>query len=601
MTGPKPAKLHILLLAALLFAAAVSSCAFFRDPAGETIQADRRVRVTVLPGEGVTVKAQSTLAEPGSDVEFLLEPDGYTEIVSVGYAGAYTLTPQEDGVLLRLAAVRYPVTVPVRTASDYARVTYDPNGGSGTAHTVVYDVSVRARPNTEQGGESGFYRDGYTLTSWNTEPDGSGVRIGLGSRVTAGRTLTLYAQWARWTDPSLFTFEEDEGFFSVTGYSGGDREMLVIPSEIGGNTVKRIDDRVFTGCTFSDVVLPSGLLRLEREAFSACRVGRLVMSDCIAAVYDESYYRCEGPSTLYVNGATDPFGVLYRRESLFADKIDMLITTMGEPRMVCFGGCSMWYNLDGAAMDAAFGDRFRIVNTAVNGVVSAYVQMTVMLAYMGPGDVLFHTPEISSPQQLLVTSEMTQEDVSLWAGLQRNYDLLALVDLGEIPGGLFDSLRRFVRLRTEGGAYTDLYTDSKGRNYLDAYGCASFPRTEQKEELMDRIGLDAGLLSDLSGMKEMYGRFTEKGIPVYVSYAALDAEDLSADALEGLPGIRAQMENAVREMDGVKLVSVLEDYLFERADYYDTYWHLLTPAASRCTALWIRDLEAGMGHGAAAY
>jgi outer membrane protein OmpA-like peptidoglycan-associated protein len=42
---------------------------------------------------------------------------------------------------------------------------------------------------------SSVVRDGYTLTSWNTEVDGKGTSYPPGTNVTLTSSLTLYAQW----------------------------------------------------------------------------------------------------------------------------------------------------------------------------------------------------------------------------------------------------------------------------------------------------------------------------------------------------------------------------------------------------------------------
>ena len=71
-------------------------------------------------------------------------------------------------------------------AVPHRMIRYDGNGGTSEAFGNSYDAQVTGihdRENTLQG-VSYFSREGYLLAGWNTAPDGSGIHIGLGSRIT---------------------------------------------------------------------------------------------------------------------------------------------------------------------------------------------------------------------------------------------------------------------------------------------------------------------------------------------------------------------------------------------------------------------------------
>mgnify|MGYP006922394569 CR=1 FL=1 len=100
-----------------------------------------------------------------------------------------------------------------------------------------------------------------------------------------------------------------------------------------------------------------------------------------------------------------PFGYAWRKESCYADKMDLLILTQGQrqvkssaalhrahwayrvtppagtltrlPRPTA-SGCSMWYNLDGLQAQQALGDGYRVVNLGLNGTVNSPVQMQIL-------------------------------------------------------------------------------------------------------------------------------------------------------------------------------------------------------------------------------
>jgi hypothetical protein len=50
--------------------------------------------------------------------------------------------------------------------------------------------------------------------------------------------------------------------------------------------------------------------------------------------------------------------------------------------------------------------------------------------------------------------------------------------------------------------------------------------------------------------------------------------------------------DAFEAIEGVKVISRLEDYLYTSSDFYDTNFHLLSESARENTALWIRDIRA---------
>lgn len=75
-------------------------------------------------------------------------------------------------------------------ALDTYKITYDPNGGSGSARTFEYAdaSSITAKDNM-------FTRSNYTFTGWNTAADGSGDAYEAGNVIPATGDMTLYAQW----------------------------------------------------------------------------------------------------------------------------------------------------------------------------------------------------------------------------------------------------------------------------------------------------------------------------------------------------------------------------------------------------------------------
>ena len=95
-------------------------------------------------------------------------------------ANNYQLSPATKVVDVKI--INRPVTT--------YDVTYYPNGADAHAIQDVYSKGI-----VTLRGENTFTRNGYTLTGWNTQSDGSGVSYALGQKMSLNSNLALYAQW----------------------------------------------------------------------------------------------------------------------------------------------------------------------------------------------------------------------------------------------------------------------------------------------------------------------------------------------------------------------------------------------------------------------
>ncbi|MBQ4427268.1 MAG: leucine-rich repeat protein [Oscillospiraceae bacterium] len=573
----------IILTAALC----LSSCGKKAPPSTE-------VTALVMDGEHYTIEVSSVSLKPGSDASFLIETDSGYEVTETDYTGEYRISPAHGLTKLELVDVRYPTRVRLTLSNHTRTVTYIANGGdsaTGEGKSVVrsYDISYHTRPNVSIGTDI-FTWEGYTLTCWNTEPDGTGDRVGLGSRVTVSDSLTLYAQWAKWTEPELFTYEISDNSARITGYSGGET-TLVIPEALGGYPVTVIGESAFKDCGAESVILPKSIVSVEENAFAGAKLRVLSFFDNIEYITDGCFAGCDNLSTLRISAIEDPYGYSFRRESVLADKLDLLITTMGEKRLVFYGGCSMWYNLIGPDAQKAFDGSFTVINMGLNGVTSSIFQMELMANFITENDIIIHTPEISSSQQLLLTTGLSKYDDKLWCAMEYNYDLVSLLDMRRFDGGVLESLRLYLDKKKPGGRYTDIYHDSKGYEYFDETGSIPYYRDKSAEKLVDTVLLDPDYLSDLSRLEEEYGLFTERGARIYVSYASIDIESVPEEQQGNIALMGKLYTEKFSCMNGVAVISEIYDFIYHDADFYDTVYHLLTIPAQNCTRVWIRDIK----------
>ena len=580
-------KLISLLLAVALLASQAAGLA-----------ADNRVLVFIEEGAGFTVQENGLRVAPGEDATFTLTLDRGAALTGTDYSGEAEIETQGRQTLLTLRAVVYPTRVRLSISTKYCVVTYDANGGEALAGEPVvekrYGTSAHPRPNTENGAGL-FAREGYTLVCWNTRSDGEGECVGLGSRVTpVNGQIRLYAQWAKWNDAADFLWEGDDSA-TITAYHG-QSDILVVPSFLDGRPVRAIAEGAFAGCQAREVVLPEGLKSVENGAFRDSSLEEITLFDSIESVSDAAFAGCDSLRTLHINAAEAPFGYVFRKESVYADKVELLMKAQGRKKLVFYGGCSMWYNLDAEQAAKRFGEEYAIINVALNGTVSSAVQMQIMAPYLEAGDVLFHTPELSSRPQLMLHTAMGDNDSSLWAGLENNYDLFALVDLRTVDGA-FDSLTHYLSLKDKRTDYQQFYSDDYRTPYIDRYGSIPFYRSGTEKELGDTVSLDPALVCEeaLGTLEAYYGWLGQRGVRIVVSYACVNMDALPEDEHENVEAVDGLFRQAISAMDGPVAISRLSDYLYNRSDYYDTNYHLCSEPAKRNTARWLDDLERWLG------
>lgn len=559
---------------------------------------DTRIQVFIQEADGFTVENNGQLIVPGSDAVFTVTFDRGISLADTDYSGKTRTESSGKTITLTLEDVRYPTRVSLELTRQYAHITYHANGGDPlhTAEDTVtksVSLSVHPRANTDTGTDM-FARNGYTLLCWNTEPDGSGTRVGLGSRVsTPNGSIDLYAQWVQWTDPANFTYTVGETV-TVTGYSGTDT-LLVIPEYINGLEVTAIAAGAFENCAAETVVLPKSMDTVEPGAFKNCGLTSLVLFDNIISVSDSSFENCVNLQTLHINAIEAPYGYLYRKESCYADKVDMLINARGKQKLVFYGGCSMWFNLDGPMVLKELGDDYTVINMALNGTVNSAVQMQIMGALLEDGDILFHTPELSSSQQLLTNTAMLEADKHLWCGIENNYDMFLWVDLRTLEG-VFDSLRIYLDTKAGRATYAQVYADDMGQTFMDKTGSVPFFRNSTEDQLGDRVFMDPERIKDdaMARLKRYYDWYQDMGVRIYVSYACINLDAVPEDQLDNAPALEEAFSAAIAAMDGPTLISQIEDFFFRHDDFYDTNYHLRTQQAQENTAIWLRDLTTQM-------
>lgn len=558
-------------------------------------------RLVLEQSESYTTQQSQVETTVGGQVEFLLSPqDGYT-LTGTDYPGAQ-LTRTAEGWLLTLDDVRYSAVIRIEASKSDWSLTYYANGGqrldnADANEPVRLPVSQsHLRVNTALGSEL-FSRPVYTLESWNTRPDGSGQRVGLGSRTEPD--TTLYAQWAAWTPEEQFQWTEQNGEAVITGYTGNG-ECLVVPGQLGGMPVVSIKGGAFRNANCTRVILPDSLRTVEVDAFADCAVEQLTLFDNIQTITDHSFSGCTALTTLYVNAREAPVysGSYY---DTFADKFDRLLSLKDSKKLVLFSGSSTRFGYDSALLDRELED-YDVVNMGVFAYTNAYPQLMLIQSCMQEGDILLVAPEFDAAKRQFCTTNELDED--FFCMVESNYDLAAGLDLRRCSGTL-SALQSY--LQTKAGLTPRSYSISPSDYDEDGQPVDTSSYNEYGDYILYRpnaetddpiYGLKVGCTVEdfpqwlyIDPANQVYRQFQQAGIYVYMTYSPRNRLCISD---ESTPEARQELDAYFRRTLAIPIISQLEDSLVPGRYLYGTDNHLSTEGVELRTRQVLEELKTQM-------
>ncbi len=532
----------------------------------------------------------------GTDALVYVPPGRLSAYATNYFWAAHASRLREDSQTAQLPEPSAAPSAPPAVSGPSIR--YEGNGGTlraweGDAIALPVD-NAHLRVNTAQG--TGYFRrEGYVLTGWNTAPDGSGERIGLGSRTERRDGLALYAQWAKVSPEGSFSYEFREGQAWITGYSGA-APRCVVPEELGGSPVRGICAGAFRDGAFEELILPHTLYTVEGGAFHGCAVREITLFDTLREVSDESFQDCRGPKTLHVNAATSPVysGSYF---DTFSDKYDWLLSLKGRKKLVLASGSSGRYGYDSAALADAFPD-YVPANMGVYAYANALPQLELIRGLMEEGDVLLSAPEFDAAEEQFCAS--SRLDAPFWAMMESNYDAAALLDLRNYSGVL-DSLGEYLAARRgmAGRNYGESPAsyDDDGNRYAFAtynqYGDLTLPRPNGERDVCLRHNIADYTTANITpgrveALNDVYRRFLDGGIAVYFTYTPRNRNSLTADST---PATRRELHNYLTEHLCVPVISDIEDSLYAGNYFYLIDSHLSGEGAAIRTKRVIEDLR----------
>lgn len=483
-------------------------------------------------------------------------------------------------------------------------IRYEGNGGLTSDGSRSIDLpadSAHLRVNTAQGTRY-FTREGHVLTGWNTAPDGSGISVGLGSRIGRTEGLTLYAQWAECAPEEDFSFEIVRNEAHITAYLGNSAHV-VIPRALGGAEVTHIRAGAFSNAGINSIILPDTLFSVERGAFTGSTLREITLFDNLYYIYDASFEDCKNLTTLRINAATHPVysGTYF---DTFSDKYDRLLSLRNERKIVLFSGSSGRYGYDSPAIHSAFPE-YEVVNMGVYAYTNAMPQYDLIADLMQEGDILLSAPEFDTTDDQFC--ETDRLDPHFFAMMESNYDALALLDLRRYSA-VFDSLGKYLTTRSVMGSRSYAVSangfDDDGNHYpFDTYnaeGDLILPRDGSAEDVLLQsyradYSVDAFPVALIDRLNSAYQPFLEKGVRVCFSYTPRNWSSLTETST---PEARAALHAHLQTHLCVPVISGIEDYLYPATEFYLIDSHLSTHGVQLRTEQIIRDLQAWMSEAA---
>ena len=280
-------------------------------------------------------------------------------------------------------------------------IDYDLNGGhtkdnQAIIHTdsVIYDPNNKYFSRNSINLSSYAFKEGYLLDSLNTKADGSGKRIGVGSRIDThlftNKKITLYAQWVECSPSNLFTIHElDEETAEIVGCTSYAGDTLVIPSLINKHEIVGIKENAFSNVSnVKTLYLPDTIVYVRDNAF--LNMSSLTDLHLFTSVETISKRSFDAPNLryLYLNKNTYPIDPDVAWDNLSCYKEGLLQKDQNKANVIAVGYSTMRANHDLSPLEDAYGSRYNFYIYGASIGIDNYLLLTSILDILRSQDYL---------------------------------------------------------------------------------------------------------------------------------------------------------------------------------------------------------------------
>ena len=582
------------------------------------------ISVGIEAGQGYVVENPFVDIVPGQNAVFKITLDEDYSITGCSYWKS-KIEPTSDGCRLTLLSVQYPTIARLSVSSSNVIIegpasskpdvssSDSSTSGQGSEWTdpegaPIDDASPDASPFDQArtsikvskegphirahapNGLKYFNYSGYLQVGWNTKQDLSGEFIGFGWRYDKSYA-TLYGEFVKVSDESLFEFEEGSKSCRIVGYHG-EETSLVIPRYHNGKKVTVISEGAIVSDKIEELVLPPNLRKIEKEGVLCGNLKKITFYDNLYHISGNSIV-CPNLETVRLNAVESPAYAGSFWDG-FQDKIDYLDKIKDKKKIVLFSGSSTRYGFFSPAIHEAYPD-YEVVNMGVFAYFGIFQQLEIIGTYLNEGDILILAPEFDAMEQQFCLKRAF--DHRFFFCLESGFQELARMDLRRISG-FFEGFATFQELRSHcpRGTYDDFaYQFDDEDHYYETpiyneNGDMTLyrPNTDFSGQISQPL-LDYSI-SALFGsapnaaetLNDFYHEFEERyGARVFFTYAPKNIYCLTPNSDFS---VRFELDNYLRERIDAPMLGGIEDSLFETRYFYMIDNHLSTEGAELRTA-----------------
>lgn len=275
-------------------------------------------------------------------------------------------------------------------------IEYDLNGG----HSIKGKETIKT-DYKEYNGESIFqastinlssyatYED-HVLESLNTKKDGSGQRIGIGSRIDnnfyTSNKITLYAQWKPYTNINSFEYVTNDNGVAITRCSSN-LEEIVIPAYINDKAVTAIKANAFKDLsTAKSIIFPDTMKVIEDNAFSGMNnVTSITFYSSLESVTTAAF---DMPNlhTLHINKNTNALDINYEEDNLSRYREAIINLGTSKKKVIFAGHSTIRVNHDLTPLDEKWGDDYNFFIYGATAGIHGYLLLMSIVDVIGPND-----------------------------------------------------------------------------------------------------------------------------------------------------------------------------------------------------------------------
>ena len=310
------------------------------------------------------------------------------------------------------------------------------------------------------------FKEGYVLESLNTKVDGSGTRIGIGSRINnnlfTNGALTLYCMWAKETSSSLFSYQVIDGSndIMITG-SSLSSETLVIPSFIDNKKVVKIAANAFKdNSVIENIVLPDTIVEIEDDAFSnLSNVKELTLYSSIEKVSKQSF-DLSSLKTIHLNKNTHSLNYNYEEDNISRYKEAILNLDNSKSNVIIVGHSTTRVNHNLMPLKQKWGDNYNFFIYGASAGIHGSILLSSLLDIVRENDYLI------IPIWPLINNS-TRRNLAF---LQYDFDRLADIDYQLIKDFIWQSFVDFRKTCTAEVGVSALLPEAVNYSRYDQFG-----------------------------------------------------------------------------------------------------------------------------------